>query len=275
MSGVVLSGEIVDEVPPLDAQAARDLTEQIATGVGVVWQLVKQAYNGRAWVALGYRSWDEYANAEFGTTHIRLPREERAEVVASLRDAGLSIRAIASATGSSVGTVASDITSGVQNRTPEEDEPDEPNPFDEVCGGCDEIADRCTCEKFDAAARFPDVGHERPDDVEPRFKTSNPAKSVTGTDGKTYPAKKANQEAGIERPDPPPTDRRRPLPPIAERAGWDLRKAIERMEDVANDDRFSANKEKVAALWSGHLDNAIAVLTDLRGQLNNEPQEAR
>jgi len=52
--------------------------------------LVKQAYTERAWDALGYASWDEYCTREFGTSRLRLPREERAEVVASLRESGLS-----------------------------------------------------------------------------------------------------------------------------------------------------------------------------------------
>lgn len=78
---------------------ARVLTDQIKVGVEAVWALVKQAYTQRAWSALGYASWDEYCTREFGTSRLRLPREERAEIVASLRESGLSLRAIASATG--------------------------------------------------------------------------------------------------------------------------------------------------------------------------------
>lgn len=44
-----------------------------------------------------------------GQARLRLPREERQEVVASLRENGLSVRAIAAATQTSVGTVASDL----------------------------------------------------------------------------------------------------------------------------------------------------------------------
>jgi transposase-like protein len=111
----VQTGEVVTV---LSVEQARTLTDQIAFGLGGMWQLVKQAYEGRAWVALDYPSWDEYCDNEFGATYIRLPREDRQEAVNSLRESGLSIRAIAAATGSSVGTVHSDIA-GVQNRTPE------------------------------------------------------------------------------------------------------------------------------------------------------------
>ena len=117
------TGEVVSD---LSADAARDLTEKIATGIGMVWQLVRSAYEGRAWIALGYGSWDDYCGQEFAGARIQLPREERQEVVGSLRDAGLSIRAIAAATGTSVGTVHADLGPGVQNRTPD-DGPTEPD----------------------------------------------------------------------------------------------------------------------------------------------------
>lgn len=110
------TGEVV--TVDLSEDEARDLTDQIASDLTGVWELIKQAYIGRAWNALYYSSWDEYCREEFGASRLRLPSEERREVVGSLRDAGLSIRAIAAATGTSSGTVHSDLSAGVQNRTP-------------------------------------------------------------------------------------------------------------------------------------------------------------
>ena len=55
---------------------------------------------------------------EFGTARLRLPREERAEVVASLRESGLSVRAIAAATGDHYSTISREL-SGVANATRE------------------------------------------------------------------------------------------------------------------------------------------------------------
>lgn len=60
--------------------------------------------------------------AEFGSSRLRLPREERQEVVASLRESGLSIRAIEAATGLGRGTVERELRSGVPSGTPD-DEP--------------------------------------------------------------------------------------------------------------------------------------------------------
>jgi hypothetical protein len=107
------------EMVVLTKAQARKLTETIKGAVSIVWDLIAKAYTERAWSALGYSSWDAYCDAEFGTSRLRLPREERAEVVASLRESGLSIRAIASATGHGVATIKRELDSRVPNGTPE------------------------------------------------------------------------------------------------------------------------------------------------------------
>ena len=101
MSGV--QAEI--EISPA---SARELTDRIKVGVDAVWDMIKRAYTSRAWSVLGYSSWDDYCTREFGTSRIRLPREERQEVVASMREIGMSTRAIASATGVSKNTITAD-----------------------------------------------------------------------------------------------------------------------------------------------------------------------
>jgi hypothetical protein len=111
------TGEVVAQCTP---DEARSITERITTAVETTWHLVAEAYTRRAWAALGYSSWDDYTTREFGTSRLRLPREERQEVVQSLRSAGLSTRAIAAVTGDSKSTVADDLA-GVQNRTPARD----------------------------------------------------------------------------------------------------------------------------------------------------------
>ena len=106
----------------LCAQYARDITEKIRAGLEGVFQLIKVAYCGQAWSALGYASWDAYIQSEFGHLYLRPPREEREEIIGSLRDAGMSIRAIATATQLSRGTVSNELDgSGVQNWTPDHD----------------------------------------------------------------------------------------------------------------------------------------------------------
>lgn len=114
-----------DDSGVLRAEYARDITNKIRAGLEGVFQLIKAAYGGHAWSVLGYASWDAYIQSEFGHLYLRPPREEREEVIGSLRDAGMSIRAIATATQLGRTTVQREIDSaGVPDGTP--NRPDEP-----------------------------------------------------------------------------------------------------------------------------------------------------
>ena len=101
----------------ISAHEARNLTDKIKAGTAALWELIKEAYVSRAWASLGYSSWDDYCTREFGTSRIRLPREERQEVVASMREIGMSVRAISSATGDHYSTVSREL-GRVANATP-------------------------------------------------------------------------------------------------------------------------------------------------------------
>jgi transposase-like protein len=109
--------EVLPEVQ-LSSDDARSLTDRIKIAVEGTWLLIEQAYTSRAWSALGYASWDDYCTREFGGARLRLPREERQEVVASLRDSGLSARAIASATGLARNTVRRELREQVGQLDP-------------------------------------------------------------------------------------------------------------------------------------------------------------
>lgn len=97
----------------LTQKAARDLTDQIRTGMESIYHLIRAAYTGRAWAALGYGSWDEYVTREFGNLHLRPPLEDRHDVVLSLREAGMSTRAIAAATHLSDRTIRRELDARV------------------------------------------------------------------------------------------------------------------------------------------------------------------
>ena len=105
------------DVAQMGASEARAITDRIKTGVDVIWELITRAYTERAWDVLGYSSWDDYCTREFGAGRLRLPREERGEVVASLRESGLSLRAIASAMGTGTRQVQEAIREQVCSKT--------------------------------------------------------------------------------------------------------------------------------------------------------------
>ncbi|MFD7841365.1 hypothetical protein ACFV4K_00295 [Nocardia sp. NPDC059764] len=103
----------------IEKTAARELTDRIRAGAEALWQLIAQAYVDRVWASLGYGSWDDYCTKEFEGCRIKLPREERHEVVGSMREVGMSLRAIAAATGLSKGTIQNDLAAGGQDCPPD------------------------------------------------------------------------------------------------------------------------------------------------------------
>lgn len=109
----------VEQVTLSEADA-RKLTEQIAEGLADVHELIVQAWEGQAWRSLGFASWDAWIDENFRGLQLRPPREQRDEVVQSMRETGMSIRAISQATDLGAGTIHRAAAAGVPNGTPEE-----------------------------------------------------------------------------------------------------------------------------------------------------------
>ncbi|MEU6641258.1 hypothetical protein ABZ863_01770 [Saccharomonospora sp. NPDC046836] len=94
------------ELSTRDDAVAR--AERIRSGIRSLVELqqdITDAYHARDWQALGYDTWESYVAGEFGNSLPKLARDERRELVVSLRAEGLSTRAIASAVGSNRETV--------------------------------------------------------------------------------------------------------------------------------------------------------------------------
>lgn len=111
-TGEVLSGDVIEE---LDAAAARALTDRINHSTMLAAQLVVEAWEGRAWKSLGYRSWEDYADAELpllGTN-----QSDRHVLLVGLRKVGMSTRAIGVVTGLHPTTVGRHV-SGAANAAP-------------------------------------------------------------------------------------------------------------------------------------------------------------
>jgi len=182
----------------------------------IVWTLLSQAYTRRAWAALGYDSWNDYCMIEFESCRLRLPREQRAGVVSSLRESGLSIRAITAATGVGRGTVERDLAA-VPNGTP--DDPDPLMVNRPLAPGAPTESTPGMTDRVKAAL---ESGRLR-------------KKEIVGTDGKSYSASKP--------PSKPKT--RRPLPDAWSSAIGDLMKVVERLDRLAADDRFERHRESL------------------------------
>lgn len=110
------------EQPAMGREDAKELTEEIRKSANKLWNLIARAYTGKAWLAMGYESWDAYCEAEFPDGRPWLPRDKRREVAQSLKDAGYSVRDIAAVTNTPKSTISDDLQVS-ENRTPEEVKP--------------------------------------------------------------------------------------------------------------------------------------------------------
>ena len=121
-TGEVFEGQIVHD---LSAPEARALTDEIRQTLRVGHDLIIRAYQGRAWIALGYTAWDDYCAGEFAEARmVRLDREQRREIVAQMQAGGMSQAAIASGLNVSPSTIALDATAIRDNHPEIEELPD-------------------------------------------------------------------------------------------------------------------------------------------------------
>lgn len=192
-----VTGEIVEALSQRDAERLttriRLRLDTIADNYAAVMPLIREAYEGQAWAALGYRSHGDYVHQSFGDALSSLGVDMRRAVVGELTDQGMSTRAIAGVVGASHMSVQRDRNSGVTPVTPPTDST-EASPADEVepHAAPAEPQGRPTLGD-DATAAAPErEGHRAP--------ASPP---VVGIDGKTYrrPAPTAVDAAVSEFPD--------------------------------------------------------------------------
>jgi len=94
----------------LSERLARRLTEEIRGHLGQGIRKLVRAREGGAHLAMGYATWHEYCEAEFGDLRdLALPSSERLHLVASMKASRLPNRPIAERLGCSPGTVAGDV----------------------------------------------------------------------------------------------------------------------------------------------------------------------
>ena len=91
-------------------------------------------------------------------------------------------------------------------------------------------------------------------------------------DPATVPVRKGM--VGEKPPPGPDKPRRNPLPAQANTAGWALRKAVERIERILDDDRFPQQREKVAASLRSHLITAINTCQEAIDRINTTQEES-
>lgn len=275
---VVETGEIVQQ---MTAEEASSVTTQIvvkldaiADNLQAVMPLIRTAITRQAHVALGYASPGAYVADRFGGALSRLGADLRREVVRELTEAGLSTRAIAPVFNVSQKTIVKDrqvippVSPGAETPPPTIPQgeavsrdvgggPDpEPVLSQEDCEELDDEASDALAERIAAELAASDRdylgrAHEAvlaalPVVGEPNEKPVVQPPRITGTDGKSYPAPTEQKKPN-----------RRPITDAARDAGWELRKTVEKLGRLLNDDRFNRNREEMAVQLRGHLTYAI------------------
>lgn len=261
---------------------ARSITEQYSD----LRALVDEAERCEDHLTLGYPSWTAYVADLFGDEPLRLPRDSRIPMSNMLAEKGMSNRAIGVVLGVDEGTVRND-RAAAEYSAPAPDHIDldtgevvdaerypqarrapwperREEPAERIDPATGEIVPAPTFRPLDVTDWTPEELDDQiaADDavIESYERATVPAPvKVVGLDGKTY-----------SRPQPkaPPEPRRPALPPQIQSAGWDLTKAIERLQRLASDDRFATHKEEVAPHMRSHLQNAIKVCQDLLDRTN-------
>lgn len=255
--------------PLMERSEAERITERIrltvdttARNLDKLAKLVAEAFERRADLAMGYGSWAEYSQAEFGEETQTLTPQFRRQLVGMLSAEGMSTRPIASVTGKSVGQTHADIHSGVQfmntseagNDFPPASEPDLPGT------GATVLDTGTLCHATSGQAReFLDSIQSAPSAATPED-APEPVRKVTGLDGKQYSAPKPQQES---------KPRQHPLPDQFFRARYDMSRKVESLERLADDQRFTTNKEKVAQENLNDLNHAIEALQRIVASLQN------
>lgn len=93
----------------LTVDEARESVDRTKRGLEAAAEEVVRQINGRAWLALGYESWDEMREAEYGGAAVIVPRADRPQLTARLAAEGLGQRQIGDTLGVSQATVSGDL----------------------------------------------------------------------------------------------------------------------------------------------------------------------
>ena len=223
----------------ISAQDARNLTDKIKAGTAALWELIKEAYASRAWASLGYASWDDYCTQEFGASRIRLPREERQEVVASMREIGMSIPAISSATGASVGTVHGTLSKLKASDTPAP-----------IVGTDGKTYEGRRTTKVQSGAGFYGPGEKIEMDTESTIDTD------TGEILEEHPIPKEDKPRAE-------ATTKQFMAAVA-----DLNRILDRFHKIKTSPNYRNNIDQLTQTHASDIDRAIDELVDLRNTLN-------
>lgn len=245
--------------------AARRITERICILLdSVAGQMdrlahaVQDAYAKRVDQVLGYDSWADYAEHEFGPHTVNLAAPIRRELVSHLSEAGMSTRAIAPAVGVSRQQIVRDRRNGEvsQKVTPVDPESSDYSVSAPDFEDASKLSPIASVEHHDIGEPVnPDTGEIL---EEPEPSAEPEPKPVTGLDGKTY------QRSMPSKP------RRTPITERFTSRTVELIKLVDSFTRLIEDDRFDTNKQNIAATNGSDIKRAIDALSQVLDALRKE-----
>ena len=232
------------------------LLDSVAGQMDRLAHAVQDAYAKRVDRVLGYDSWADYAEHEFGPHTANLAAPIRRELVSHLSEAGMSTRAIAPAVGVSQMQAVRDVHAEVKhNVSPDSESSDysvsAPDYEDDT-----KLSPIATVEHHDIAEPVnPDTGEIL---EEPEPSAEPEPKPVTGLDGKTY------QRSMPSKP------RRNPITDQFTHRTVELTRLVDSFTRLIEDDRFDTNKQNIAATNGSDIKRAVDALSKVFDALRKE-----
>lgn len=240
--------------------AARRITERICILLdSVAGQMdrlahaVQDAYAKRVDQVLGYDSWADYAEHEFGPHTTNLAAPIRRELVSHLSEAGMSTRAIAPAVGVTQQAVSKEL------RHPDVTTKLSPESSDYSVSAPDyeddtKLSPIVSVEHHDIVEPVNQDTGEILEEPEPSAEPE--PKPVTGLDGKTY------QRSMPSKP------RRNPITDQFTHRTVELTRLADSFTRLIEDDRFDTNKQNIAATNGSDIKRAVDALSKVFDALN-------
>lgn len=132
---VLTDADVIEEMTETEARA---FVGRINASLHITGEMIIEAYDRRIWKSLGYSNWSDFTHVELGGPAMNAA--QRAVLAVGLRQAGMSLRAIASATGASPQTIMRDtagatVPDGTVHGLDGKDRPaSRPDPECDECG---------------------------------------------------------------------------------------------------------------------------------------------
>lgn len=222
-----------------DVQEAHARADRIRVSMTDFSATVLEAYHAGDHRTLGYKSWDDYCATEYGGT-IAIPRGQRGDIVFTLRDGGMSTRAISAVTGVSHQTVGRELAGGPSGPAVPAEPPD-PGPLTVLGTAVDALLE-------DDLGKFNEI-----------MGTLPAPSPVVGIDGKKYPLSLVRHT--------PRSPRRSPLADDFRDAIHKMEKLAQRLERLTDDDRFTRYRKDGGDYDYNRLKTVAEILNTVTGRM--------